>query len=336
MAADACYGSASSTSFDLNVIFRDDIGEILAKMDSKLASDVVDEMSEAYDMSTLLNIRIKMFRFAKKKLFESVSVPGIKDMDPVFDKSVSHGCAEDAQRMMDEWALIARKGKPRVAMDTIDLLSYVSGECPYFPYKIIKKNPKRGKNGERGRRNKTGKTGKSQALIPFTSVATTGPSAQKAGDNESVTSDAPASEFDTYDNDSQTDMSDYETSNISDNGQPNDIADPCITSGEIEHIELNPCVVPVLNVQVTPPTVPPVTTPSNSQGVSHDKGHARPDPPQPDTHDTPAEPENLHDTPASLSVDPERPAQASKDSQSEPYQPPPQVSSTAPSTSQKA
>ena len=253
MAADACHGSASSTIFDLNVIFRDDIGEILAKVDSKLASDVVDEMSEAYDMSTLLDIRIKMFRYAKKKLLESVSEPGNMDMDPVFEKAVPHGCAEDAQRMIDEWALIARKSKPRVAMDTIDFLSYVSGECPYFPYKIIKKNPKRGKNGKCGRRNKTGKTGKLQPLIPFTAAPNLGPNPQITGDNESVTSDAPASEFDTCDNDSQSDMSDYETSDISDNGQSNGKTDSINNVGEIEHAELNPIVEPAQIVQNSPP-----------------------------------------------------------------------------------
>ena len=47
-------------------------------------SDVVDEMVEAYDMGTLLDIRNKMFENAKKKLLNSVSEPGNKDLDPDF------------------------------------------------------------------------------------------------------------------------------------------------------------------------------------------------------------------------------------------------------------
>ena len=225
MADDDDHTSGCSVNFDLNSIFRGDIGEMLAKVDSKLASDVVDDMTEAYDMSTLLDIRIKMFRFAKKKLLETVTEPGNKDMDPIFDKTVSHGCLSDAQRMTDEWALIARKGKPRVAMDTIDFLSYVSGECPYFPYKIVKKNPKKGKNGRGGRRNK--QQGKKQPLIPFTPTSIMRNNLSKTGDDGSVTSDAPASERDTCDNDSQTDLSEYETSDASDNGTEADYNEIC-------------------------------------------------------------------------------------------------------------
>ena len=256
MADDDDHTSGCSVNFDLNSIFRGDIGEMLAKVDSKLASDVVDDMTEAYDMSTLLDIRIKMFRFAKKKLLETVTEPGNKDMDPIFGNTVSHGCLNDAQRMTDEWALIARKGKPRVAMDTIDFLSYVSGECPYFPYKIVKKNPKKGRNGRGGRRNK--QQGKKQPLIPFTPTSIMRSNLPKPGDDESATSDAPVSERDTCDNDSQTDQSEYETSDASENGIETDYNEICANlDGELQADEnaSNAQIPP--SVEASPASVPP-------------------------------------------------------------------------------
>ena len=72
MADEGGQRSFGSSSFDFDVVFRDDISEILAKVDSKLASDVVDEMVDVYDMSTLLDIRLKMFGYAKKKLLVNV------------------------------------------------------------------------------------------------------------------------------------------------------------------------------------------------------------------------------------------------------------------------
>ena len=228
MADEDGQGSGGSAVFDYNAVFRDDISEILAKVDSKLASDVVDEMVEAYDMGTLLDIRNKMFENAKKKLLNSVSEPGNKDLDPIFDGSVTHGCLADAQGMVDEWALIARKGKPRVAMDTIDFLSYVSGECPYFPYKNVKKNPKKGKNRRGGRRNS--QRNKKQTLIPFTPSNTT----RKHDGNESVASDTPYSEMDTCDNDTQYESSDEESSDGAGNDQTNRantmVSDPPVES----------------------------------------------------------------------------------------------------------
>ena len=310
MAADVGHICGSSSSFDLNVIFRDDIGEILAKVDSKLSSDVVDEMTDAYDMSTLLDIRVKMFRFAKKKLLESVSAPGNKDIDPVFDNSIPHGCTDDAQRMTEEWDLIARKGKPRVAMDTIDLLSYVSGECPYFPYKVIKKNPKRGKNGKSGRRNRNGKK---QTLIPFTSVSTAAPRPTKSADNESVTSDVPASDFDTCDNDSQTDMSDGDISEMSDSESHVAIPEPGVTSvrfdqaDDVANIDNPPNstnLIPVENI---------ITHSLNPQG----ENTAEREPTHPDLHNPNGIPMNLHAVIASQPAGLERPEQPAKGNQSE-------------------
>ena len=239
MADDDDHESGSSVIFDLNSIFRGDISEMLAKVDSKLASDVVDDMTDAYDMSTLLDIRIKMFRFAKKKLLETVAVPGNQDIDPVFDNNVSQGCLDDAQRMVDEWALIARKGKPRVAMDTIDFLSYVSGECPYFPYKIVRKNPKKGRNGKAGRRSKPLSKNKKQPLIPFTPTRASRDDLRKADDDGNATSDAPASERDTGDNESQSDQSDYETSDVSDNDQPDEVCPSASENDNLNEIPSN-------------------------------------------------------------------------------------------------
>ena len=153
MADEGGQGSFGSPGFDFDVVFRGDIGEILAKVDTKLASEVVDEMVEVYDASTLLDIRLKMFGYAKMKLLESVTRAGNEDLDPIFGGTVTSGGVDDAQIMVDEWDLIARKGKPRIAMDTINFLSYVSGDFPFFPYKNIKKNAKKSRNRRGGRRN---------------------------------------------------------------------------------------------------------------------------------------------------------------------------------------
>ena len=216
MADAAGHAGEASALFDFNAVFRGDIGDILAKVDTNLASDVIDEMIETYDMSTLLDIRIKMFRYGKKKLLESVSGPENVDIDPVLGENVVHGCVDDAQRIMDNWSLIARKGKPRVAMDTLDLLSYVSGECPYFPYKIIKKNPKKGKNGRNAKRN--GQYGKKQPLIPFTPTNVPKHITRNTEGDESNASDAPNSEMENDENDSNSDMSEEESSDASENG----------------------------------------------------------------------------------------------------------------------
>ena len=47
--------SGGFTGFDFNAVFRVDIAEILAEVDTKLASEVVDEMIEMYDMPWHLN-----------------------------------------------------------------------------------------------------------------------------------------------------------------------------------------------------------------------------------------------------------------------------------------
>ena len=212
MADEGGQRSFGSSSFDFDVVFRDDISEILAKVDSKLASDVVDEMVDVYDMSTLLDIRLKMFGYAKKKLLVNVKRTGNEDMDPVFGGAITPGSYDDAQAMVDEWSLIARKGKPRVAIDTIDFLSYVSGDCPFFPYKNIKKTTKKSKNRRGGRRNS--QPGKKQTLISFTPA---NPEPSKPADGNSIICDNPYAELDTGedDNDTQSDESEAESSGIS-------------------------------------------------------------------------------------------------------------------------
>ena len=119
--------------------------------------------------------------------------------------------------MVDEWALIARKGEPRVAMDTIDFLSYVSSECPYFPYKNVKKNPKKGKNRRGGHRNS--QRNKKQTLIPFTPSNMSAHTTRKPDGDESVASDTPYSEMDTCDNDTQSETFDEESSDGTGNDQ---------------------------------------------------------------------------------------------------------------------
>ena len=122
MADRSDHGSDGSHMFDFTGLFSDDVDGILAKHDTMQRCDLIDQLTDDLDMSTLMDIREKAFRFAKRKLVKSVEEPGDMDIDPDFaDKSVA-----GRPGVVDEWTLIARKGKTCVAMDVVELMSYPS------------------------------------------------------------------------------------------------------------------------------------------------------------------------------------------------------------------
>ena len=135
--------SVSSRGFDYTMLFDDVVGEILVKLDSQKRGEVVDELVDALDMSMLMDVRLKVFKYAKAKLLKTVSQPGNMDLEPNFEGSLPESSLRDMERMVNEWGLIARKGKPRVALDAVDLMSYVSGNDTYFPHRLLKKRPKK-------------------------------------------------------------------------------------------------------------------------------------------------------------------------------------------------
>ena len=167
MADCADTGSESSRVFDYTMLFDDVVGEILVKLDRAKRCEVVDELVDALDMAMLMDVRTKVFRFAKSKLVESIAVPENMDLEPGYKRTLGDDTLRDAERMVGEWDLIARKGKPRVAQDAVELLSYVSGNDPYFPHKLIKKRPKKAIAKEKLSKSATVK----QARIPFKPVS---------------------------------------------------------------------------------------------------------------------------------------------------------------------
>ena len=156
-------GSESSRIFDYTMLFDDTVGEILMKLDGAKKCDVVDEMVEVLDMAMLMDVRLKVFRYAKSKLLKTVTQPGEMDIDPKHRNALNINTPRDAERMIEEWDLIARKGQQKVAVDAIDLLAYLSGDDPFFPYKLMKKRAKKGKKKTMHNRKKSTK----QSTIPF-------------------------------------------------------------------------------------------------------------------------------------------------------------------------
>ena len=156
-------GSNSSRSFDYTMLFDDVVGEILVKLDSSPKSDVLDELVEALDMSMLMDVRLKVFRFAKAKLLKTVGGPGNMDIEPGYKGAIPNNTPGDAEKAIEEWSLIARKGKQRVALDAIALLAYYSGSDTYFPHRLIKKRLKRAQL----KATEAAGNNQKQALIPF-------------------------------------------------------------------------------------------------------------------------------------------------------------------------
>ena len=154
-------GSESSRVLDYTTLFDYVVGEILIKLDSAKKGDVMDELVEALDMSMLMDVRMKVFRYAKAKLVKTVDQSGNMDIEPAYRSSMLTDTPEDVEKAIGEWSLIARKGKQRVASDAIGLLGYVSGTDAYFPHRLIKKRPNKSKSNRAN-----GKNSK-QPLISF-------------------------------------------------------------------------------------------------------------------------------------------------------------------------
>ena len=157
--------SSGSCVFDCSGLFSDDIDGILAKLDTMQRCEVTDELADSLDMSTLMDVQEKVFRFAKRKLVKSGEEPGDADMDPALGWKVAVGHPGDVQRIVDEWVLIAHKGKTRVAMDTVEFMSYLSGDYAFFPIKSTKKRVAKGRRD--GKKKQTKHLDPEQPLIPF-------------------------------------------------------------------------------------------------------------------------------------------------------------------------
>ena len=83
MTADGNTRSEGSYNIDFHALFSDEISGILMKLDSVQRSDVADELVETLDAPTLRDLRLKVFRFAKKKLVDAVTDPMTHEIDPV-------------------------------------------------------------------------------------------------------------------------------------------------------------------------------------------------------------------------------------------------------------
>ena len=226
-------GCESSRAFDYNTLFDDITAGIMAKLDCSRKCDVVDELSEALDMSMLMDTRLKVFRFAKQKLLKTIEMPENLDMEPAFKDALPDGSLEDAKRMVAVWELIARKGKPRVALDAIDLLAYVSGDDPFFPHRLLKRRPT--KCTAKATRSKNEAT--KQALLPYKPVAreptgrTDGTSASSDSEGEDVVLEPIGSEpirdgsQDMFSNDQVDSKGDTETQAVSEEEESSDDSD---------------------------------------------------------------------------------------------------------------
>ena len=144
MADDHDAESESSRVFDYKSLFDHTTSKILTKLDCTRRCDVADELVEALSMAMLMDARLKVFRFAKKKLLKSVRQADNVDLEPTFRGSLPKASLRDAEKVIEQWGMITRKGKPRVALDLIELLSYVSGDDPFFPHRLLKKRQKKG------------------------------------------------------------------------------------------------------------------------------------------------------------------------------------------------
>ena len=202
----------SSRVFDYSTLFDDGIGEILERLDGEDKADVMDELIDGYDMPALMNMRMKIFRFAKCKLMKSLEEPGPGDLDEAYAGFVLHERIEDARKMVDEWTLIARRGKNRVVQDSLTLLSYLSGDLTLFPHAVLRRRPK--KKTRRGKKKNTPKQPSSkdpkQPLIPFTAGASNdesvGPSTNDTDSDSDVSSTGSSDVFN--DDDMEADADD--------------------------------------------------------------------------------------------------------------------------------
>ena len=164
-------GGVSSRVIDYSTLFDDGIGEILERLDGEDKSAIMDELLDEYDMPALMDMLVKIFRFAKSKLMKSLEGEGPGDLDAAFASCVPRDRIEDEHKAVAEWALIARRGKQRVVQDSIALLAYMSGEVKFFPHNVIRRSVKRKNKRSRRKYNvpKKGNHDPKQPLISFAS-----------------------------------------------------------------------------------------------------------------------------------------------------------------------
>ena len=248
MADEPVQRSTSSPVFDSSVLFGEDIEEILAKLDTQRRCDVIDQLTDTLDMSSLMDVRLKIFRFAKKKLVNSVDGTGNKDVDPVIvskTKPVSQG---DVQKLVDEWGLIARKSKARVAMDTVEFMSYINGDYTFFPAKCIKKRVTTRKRGKK--KGAKSRDDPEQPRIPFATMDKEKPSEVSVTEANTATPVMPGNDTDDLIADSMEDTQEsdmFETSS--------EEADEGDTDYETPSNEINDEVVTIMETNEVDSTV---------------------------------------------------------------------------------
>ena len=138
--ADAGSQSAEgSCVLDYTTLFSNGIGDVLERLDDECETDVMHELMEDYDMSALMDMRLKVFRYAKRKLVSELEKPGDVDMGPVKKMLPSPGHCNDIQFAVGEWVLVAKRGKQKVVKDTMDLMGFMTGRNPFFPHAVVRR-----------------------------------------------------------------------------------------------------------------------------------------------------------------------------------------------------
>ena len=125
---------------DYTALFSDGIGDLLERLDDEKEGDIMDELLDEYDMPALMDMRLRVFRYAKCKLVSNLDGPGNVDMGPSMSTLISPEHYSDAQGIVDEWILLARRGKQKVVKDTLDLMGFMSGRHTFFPHAVVKRS----------------------------------------------------------------------------------------------------------------------------------------------------------------------------------------------------
>ena len=135
------HGQAAESSFvmDYTALFTDGIGDLLERLDVEREGDVMDELMDGYDMPALMDMRLKVFRYAKAKLLGDLDGPNDMDVGPAVSRLIPQGDVGDANKIVTQWILVARRGKQRVVKDTMALMAYMAGRNAYFPHDVVRR-----------------------------------------------------------------------------------------------------------------------------------------------------------------------------------------------------
>ena len=143
MADDDSQRGVSSCVLDYTALFCDGIGSLLERLDSDKEGDIMDELIDGYDMASLMDMRLKVFRYAKAKLIADLEGPSKMDIGKPMSELLLKSSKRDIHSAVAEWVLVARRGKQRVVKDTIDLMGFMSGRYTFFPHDVLKRRRNR-------------------------------------------------------------------------------------------------------------------------------------------------------------------------------------------------